>query len=167
MSANRTKSGPPDDAALWDRADEVFDRLLGVDPARRAEQLEAMELSDAVRLRVERLLASDSQAGLLDAPDHLLRRLGEDPAPPEMRGRRVGEWTLGGEIGRGGMSVVYAAERRLGSSHQQAALKLLTLGALAGHGHERFLREQDILARLEHPNIAALLDAGVLDDGTP
>ena len=167
MNAGNAPPAPPDDAALWDQADEVFDSLLGVDPAHRAAQLEAMTLPDGVRVRVERLLATDSQAGLLDKPDVLLRRLEEDKPTPDLRGRQLGEWTLGEEIGRGGMSVVYAARRRLGTSSQPAALKLLTLGALAGHGHERFLREQDILARLEHPNIAALLDAGVLEDGTP
>ncbi|MGB8636044.1 MAG: serine/threonine-protein kinase [Rhodanobacteraceae bacterium] len=167
MSSGSATPGPRDDAALWDQADEVFDSLLGVDPAHRAAQLEAMTLPDGVRVRVARLLASDSQAGLLDKPDLLLRRLEEDKPTPDLRGRQLGEWTLGEEIGRGGMSVVYAARRRLGTSSQPAALKLLTLGALAGHGHERFLREQDILARLEHPNIAALLDVGVLEDGTP
>jgi eukaryotic-like serine/threonine-protein kinase len=50
---------------------------------------------------------------------------------------------------------------------QTAALKLLTAGALAGNGRERFLREQAILTRLDHPHIVGLLDAGVLDDGTP
>ncbi|HMM66577.1 MAG TPA: protein kinase [Dokdonella sp.] len=65
------------------------------------------------------------------------------------------------------MAVVYHAQREIGGSVQEAAVKLLTAGALAGHGRERFLREQAILTRLDHPNIVGLLDAGVLDDGTP
>ena len=65
------------------------------------------------------------------------------------------------------MAVVYRAARDIGGTTQVAALKLMTIGALVGLGRERFLREQSILTRLDHPNIAALLDAGVLADGTP
>src|SRR3546814_2867073 len=64
------------------------------------------------------------------------------------------------------MAVVYRAERVDGMARQQAAVKILTLGALGATGRERFQREAAILARLNHPNVTALIDSGVADDGT-
>src|SRR3546814_19346385 len=64
------------------------------------------------------------------------------------------------------MAVVYRAERVDGMARQQAAVKILTLGALGATGRERFQREAAILARLTHPNVTALIDSGVADDGT-
>ena len=156
-----------DDLQLWQQADAAFDTLLDLPTQEREIRLAAMKLSPEVRIQVEKLLKSDSELGPLDEPGRLLTGLGLDTPKQDLRGREVGEWTLGEELGRGGMSVVYQAERKVGGARQTAALKLLTVGALAGHGRERFLREQSILARLEHPHIAGLLDAGVLDDGTP
>jgi eukaryotic-like serine/threonine-protein kinase len=71
---------------------------------------------------------------------------------------------LGDELGRGGMAVVYRA-RASPPPHRQVALKLLPL-ATRSEGVERFRREQAILARLDHPRIAALIDAGSADDGS-
>src|SRR3546814_19549048 len=64
------------------------------------------------------------------------------------------------------MAVVYRAERVDGMARQQAAVKILTLGALGATGRERFQREAAILARLNHPNVPALIDSGLADDGT-
>src|SRR3546814_10100 len=64
------------------------------------------------------------------------------------------------------MAVVYRAERVDGMARQQAAVKILTLGALGATGRERFQREATILARLNHPNVTALIDSSVADDGT-
>src|SRR3546814_10570617 len=77
---------------------------------------------------------------------------------------RVGS-SDGCSSGRGGMAVVYRAERVDGMARQQAAVKILTLGALGDTGRERFQREAAILARLNHPNVTALIDSGVADDG--
>ncbi len=147
---------PPeaDDIALWRDADAVFDRLLDLPPAARGAALDTSELPAPVRLRVERLLAADAR----EAPM-------VDPAST-LGGRRIGRWIAGAEIGRGGMAVVYRAHDA-DAPERIAALKILTLGALAGPGAERFRREQSILARLRHPHIATLLDAGVEPDGTP
>src|SRR3546814_11428429 len=63
------------------------------------------------------------------------------------------------------MAVVYRAERVDGMARRQAAVKILTLGALGATGRERFQREATILARLNHPNVTALIDSGVAGDG--
>ena len=80
-------------------------------------------------------------------------------------GARLGAWQVRRLIGRGGTGEVYMAARADGGFEQQAALKLLRAGA--GAESSRFESERQILARLEHPRIARLLDGGVYDDGRP
>jgi tetratricopeptide (TPR) repeat protein len=151
--------------ALWREADAVLDRLLDLAPSLREAALAQMTLPDAVRERVRRLLAAHARPlPLLERPPLLLAA---DPASgPAFVDRVLGGWRIERELGRGGMAVVFAAHRVDRPEHQ-AALKLMTLGALAGGGAERFRQEQAILARLDHPHIAALFDAGVAEDGTP
>ncbi len=146
-----------DDAKLKHRASELFDRLLDLDDSERDEEIARMTSSAELRARLQRLLAAHRKSGILDSASI--------PAPSDPI--RVGDWKILEEIGRGGMAVVYHAQREIGEGVQEAAVKLLTVGALAAHGRERFLREQAILSRLDHPNIAGFLDAGVLGDGTP
>ena len=148
----------------WQAADAIFDGLLQLPESERGAALMRMSLDADVRRRVERLLEADRGTRTLSAA-------GQGPLFPTaaagaLPGRRIGRWMIESEIGRGGMSVVYRAHA-VDAPERIAALKLLTLGALAGPGAERFRREQAILARLNHPHIATLLDAGIADDGTP
>lgn len=155
-------AGAGNDAALWREADAALDRLLDLPVHQRDSALRALDLTPAVRLRVERLLeAHASTGGVLERP------LRGGPAPDALAGRRLGDWTLEREIGRGGMAVVYRAHRDDGPQRRSAAVKLLTLGALAGMGPARLHNEHAMLARLNHPHIVPLFDAGVADDGTP
>lgn len=86
---------------------------------------------------------------------------------PRWEGRRVGAYRLVREIGRGGMSRVFLAERADGEFEQQVALKLLRPGFDSDIDVMRFRAERQILASLNHPNIARLLDGGVTDDALP
>jgi serine/threonine protein kinase len=146
-----------DDTDLLRRADRQFAELLDLPADERAGAIERLSDDPALRSLLVRMLKAHAGSGLLDNAPHAL------VGPP----RQLGQWRIGEELGRGGMAVVYRAERDLGDGIQVAAVKLLTAGALAVHGNERFLREQAILARLDHPHIAGLLDAGVLKDGSP
>ncbi|HEV8201269.1 MAG TPA: serine/threonine-protein kinase [Candidatus Polarisedimenticolia bacterium] len=92
----------------------------------------------------------------------LLRRF--EPARADAR---VGAFRVVREIGRGGMSVVYLAERAEGGFTQQVALKIAVPGALSDALVRRFERERQMVASLDHPNIARLLDGGRTDDGRP
>ena len=80
---------------------------------------------------------------------------------------RIGAYRIVREIGRGGMGVVYLAERADGEFRQRVAIKLIATTDADDPLHQRFLAERQILAGLEHPNIARLLDGGVTDDGRP
>src|SRR5690606_17843784 len=123
--------------------------------AEREAWLQAQDLPAPVRQRLAQMIAA-----------HRRPQAALEPAGQGLAGRRLGDWTLAGELGRGGMSVVHRAWREVGASRQEAALKVLTLGALGAAGRERFEREAEILARLHHPNAAALIDSGVAADGT-
>src|SRR5688572_7274602 len=80
---------------------------------------------------------------------------------------RIGPWRVVREIGRGGMGQVFLAERADGQFEQQVAIKLLKRGMDSDAILARFLRERQILAALDHPNIARFLDGGVAGDGRP
>ena len=80
---------------------------------------------------------------------------------------RIGPFRIVREIGRGGMGTVYQGERDEGGFEQRVAIKVIRRGMDTEDVHRRFLSERRILARLEHPNIARLLDGGVTADGRP
>lgn len=80
---------------------------------------------------------------------------------------RIGAYKIVNELGRGGMGAVYLAERADGVFEKQVAIKVLKRGTDTDEVVRRFSAERQILARLEHPNIAGLIDAGTTDDGLP
>jgi eukaryotic-like serine/threonine-protein kinase len=86
---------------------------------------------------------------------------------PPRGGERVGAYVIVRELGRGGMGTVFLAERADGQFEKQVAIKILSRGADTAEILRRFRAERQILARLDHPNIARLLDAGTTDDGLP
>lgn len=141
--------------AHWQAADAVFDQWLDLPHDEREAWLAAQTLPAPVQQRLEQLLAAHRQP---------LASL--DPCGGDLAGCRLGGWTLDTELGRGGMAVVYRGWREQGIARQQAAIKILTLGALGITGRDRFQREAAILARLNHPNITPLIDSGVANDGT-
>jgi eukaryotic-like serine/threonine-protein kinase len=91
------------------------------------------------------------------------------PAAPStsIEGRRVGPYQLLSELGRGGMGSVWLARRDDGQYEGQVAIKLLAASWLGHEGEQRFRQEGTLLARLDHPNIARLLDAGVTELDQP
>jgi eukaryotic-like serine/threonine-protein kinase len=86
---------------------------------------------------------------------------------PPRGGQRVGAYVIVRELGRGGMGTVFLAERADGQFEKQVAIKILSRGADTAEILRRFRAERQILARLDHPNIARMLDAGTTDDGLP
>lgn len=153
------------DKAAWREADNILDQLLDLAAEHRAAALDALAPEPAVRARVERLLAAHASTGPLEHAPSL--DAVELPVHDTLAGRRLGRWRLGEEIGRGGMAAVYRARSEEAPAGQLAAVKVLTLGALAAGGNDRFLREQELLARLRHPGIVPLYEGGVAADGTP
>lgn len=160
----------------------LFDRMLAVPPDARARWL-AREVADPLmRARLADLAAADLRADpLLDDTGRLHAWALDDdggdaatgPAPGEraaseaMVGRRVGAFELLGLLGRGGMARVHLARRCDADFDQRVAVKLLHRDISDPVEQHLFRRERRILARLQHPDIARLIDGGVDTDGTP
>jgi serine/threonine protein kinase len=142
-------------APRWQRLSELFDAAFDLPEDERAGFVARLRDDDAALAdELGRLLAADAGAeGFL-----------EPPVAPETV-QRFGAYRLLRPLGHGGMGEVYLAERADGVFEQRVALKLLphpTPGMV-----QRFERERRILARLEHPNIARLLDGGLAEHGIP
>jgi serine/threonine-protein kinase len=156
--------------ARWARVSEILDAAL--DQPALASAIIAERCGDDAGLRehVWRLLSADRRAGsflsepaVAFVPSVADSIEGLDAPTP----KTVGPWRIVREIGRGGMGVVYLAERTGDQFRQLAALKLVRTGAGGEYILGRFHRERRILARLNHPNIARLLDGGRAEDGRP
>ena len=156
----------------WGRALEIFQEAVDLAPAERERRVEAACGGDvALRRRVDTLLSADGQTGSpLDGSaalrfPHLLD-VGELD-PDRWIGRELGPWRIVSELGIGGMGAVFLGERCDGQFEQKVALKVARLGLAGDEAIRRFLAERRILAGLEHPRIARLLDGGVTSDGLP
>jgi serine/threonine-protein kinase len=103
----------------------------------------------------------------LDAENFLEKPLRIPPDQTSRIGQRVGAYTVESLLGRGGMGEVWLAQRTDGHFKGLFAIKFLTLASPAANALERFRREGRMLARLTHPHIARLIDAGVSPDGQP
>jgi non-specific serine/threonine protein kinase/serine/threonine-protein kinase len=143
------------------RVSEVLEQALAVEAWERAQYLDAACSGDSeLRAEVESLIASHERAGAGFLGEGWLggSRIGA--------GRRVGPYLIVERIGRGGMGEVFAAVRADGQYEQKVALKVVR-GFASAAVVERFRAERQILAGLDHPNIARLLDGGTTDDGAP
>ena len=150
---------------------------MDVPPARRSEVLnEACAGDPELRAEVERLLGEASDAsGFLEAPavEQITLAPGDltagvlAPVGDALLGQRIGAYRIDAEVGRGGMGTVYRAVREDGAFLQEVALKVVNRGLDAPELFDRFRRERQILAMLNHPNIARILDGGSIPDGRP
>jgi eukaryotic-like serine/threonine-protein kinase len=151
------------------RIRRIYEQALPMSgPAREDYVKHECQEEDGIRVEVERLLkAHDHVPDWLDRPALGPAREFATFDRPTLEGRNLSGYTLIREIGRGGMGSVYLAERSDEMFHRQAAVKLI-LPQPGTHGiATRFQQEREILASLDHPAIAKLLDAGVTDEGWP
>jgi serine/threonine-protein kinase len=160
-----------DPFSRWPHLDEIFSGVLDRPPDERVAYLNDV-CGDDVDLRREiKLLldAEQSSSGFLEDPGEWLGEpLPEEPVPAAVaRGQVIGAYRIAEELGHGGMGAVYLAERADGHFEQRVALKLLRNRVATRREIRRFQSERQILADLQHPNIARLLDGGVAEDGRP
>ena len=156
------------------RMSRLLDEALPLDPARRRAWLEALpaEHQDLAQALRDALLPGHAQLAEIDKLESLpdLDAAIEPAVPPVsglQTGARVGPYQLIRLLGAGGMAEVWLARRADGAFRREVALKLPVLGRLRGDLEQRFARERDILASLEHPYVARLYDAGVDPNGLP
>jgi serine/threonine protein kinase len=150
----------------WEKVKEVFTAALELPAAMRATFLaESYGDDPALRSEVESLLAAHEE------PQNLLEQHSIDLATQlqtddhKYLGKRFGPYSILQEIGRGGMGAVFLAERADGQFQQQVALKIIRQNFADGELEKHFRRERQILASLNHPNIAKLIDGGVSETG--
>ena len=155
----------PFDASAWSRIAPYLDRALELPPLERDKWLTDLtgtdpETASAVRAMLAELDSLDAR-GFLAQPKLVTATLGS------WSGTCVGAYTLDERIGCGGMGEVWLARRSDGRYEGRAAVKLLNAALLGRPAEQRFVREGSVLAKLGHPNIAQLIDAGVAPSGQP
>jgi eukaryotic-like serine/threonine-protein kinase len=154
------------DVSRWNRLTTLFREILEKDAAARTTMLDKLRVQDPDMFReVKSLLDADTdENSILDGfavdavdLDDLL----------SIDGSRIGPWRVVRRVGSGGMGNVYLAEREEGGFEQRVALKLIRHGMDSVQILRRFESERRIQARLQHPNIARLLDGGLTNDHRP
>jgi eukaryotic-like serine/threonine-protein kinase len=148
---------------------DLFDELLTLCGEERDSRLQALRVeAPSMAAEIESLLAAHAAA------DGFLEHIDAETATELLKADemadlpvRAGPFRLKQEIGRGGLGVVYLGERVSGDFDQKVAVKLIKRGMDSDRILQRFHHERRILASLEHPNIARMIDGGALEDGRP
>ena len=158
------------DSQRWQRFKEIFQAALDLPrPERAAYVLKVCGEDEELRSDVLSLLESEEQADeFLQEPaaGYVPGAILDKVASEDHVGQRIGPYLIVREIGEGGMGVVYLAER-VDEFRQKVALKLLRRDIASRAVISRFRHERQILAGLDHPNLARLLDGGATPDGHP
>lgn len=156
----------------WQKIEEIFEKAVEMPPAERNAYLaEVCNGDENLRQQIEKLILADEQTNhFLDSPifvsDSFAENI-EDSVAPSFSGKKIGKYRLIKELGRGGMGAVFLAERDDSEFQKRVAVKLIKRGMDTDFILKRFRHERQILATLEHPNIAHLLDGGTTEDGLP
>ena len=152
------------DQERWRALEPLLDAALELPPDALATWLgELRSRAPDLAAELTAMLASEeaaNRAGLLNGPPLGIAGLVHDPAI-SLEGLEVGAYTIERLLGHGGMGAVWLARRTDGHFEGRVAVKLMNLSLVGSNGEERFRREGSVLARLTHPGIARLLDAGV------
>ena len=158
------------DRQFWDEVKQAFSAVLEAGASAREAALDAHCAGrSTVRREVEMLLAAHLQAGAFIVPDTagIVAALGDADAADALAGSRIGAFRLIERIAEGGMGAVYRAERADGDFSQQVAVKLIAGRLYGADTLQRFRAERQLLASLQHSNIVALFDGGVVPGGHP
>ncbi len=152
----------------WRQVKEIFEASLDCEPSARVQFIAEHSNGDqAIRQAAEKMLSDFAESGdFLEEP--ALVELGLDGVqfdPGYEQGRRIGPYRIVSEIGQGGMGAVYLAERADDAYEKRVAIKMVWPGGIQSEINRRFNIERRVLAALDHPNIARLLDGGVTEDG--
>jgi serine/threonine protein kinase/Tol biopolymer transport system component len=159
----------------WQQIERLYHAVLEREESQRAAFLaSACDGDEALRQEVESLVSYGSRSGkfiegsaLGVVAPALAGEGGQGSVESRMIGKRIAQYRIVEQLGTGGMGEVYRAVRADDQYHKQVAIKLVRAGADSGLVIGRFKNERQILASLDHPNIARLLDGGATDEGVP
>ncbi|MFO8029817.1 MAG: serine/threonine-protein kinase [Cyclonatronaceae bacterium] len=153
-------------ADQWKQVQALFKEIVDLEPGPRIQRLESVKTENP--LLYEELLsllkADSDETSLLDG--FAIEQVDISELVP-LDGVQIGPFRIERQIGSGGMGNVYLAHRTLGGFDQTVALKLIKYGMGTKPAISRFLDERSILARLQHPHIARLIDGGITDEDRP
>jgi serine/threonine-protein kinase len=149
----------------WQALSPYLDEALAMSDGERSVWLSSLRAQDADL--AEQLALLLHEHGVLSEEGFLEKRSAGVPGWSGLAGQTLGPYSLISQIGQGGMGSVWLAERNDGRFERRVAIKFLNLALIGKGGEERFKREGNILARLSHPHIAELIDAGVSRAGQP
>lgn len=150
------------DKERWQALQAIFHQALERPIAQRRQYVEAQTRDPELQQEIFDLLDAENAADPLIDPASLF--LADDP---NITGSTIGSYQVIEEIGSGGMGRVYLAERSDGAFTKKVAIKIVKKGMDSAAVVERFTQERQILASLDHPHIAGVLDGGITDDGRP
>ena len=161
----------------WETINEILDTALELQKEKRAAYIEKecegdQKLKQTVTELLNSIEKSDTE-GFLEGAEAYPRQLAADfsisdqPSQSVLIGKTIGKYKILELIGHGGMGSVFLTERIDDAYHKKIALKVLRRGMDTPSNIARFQRERNILATMDHPNIARLLDGGVTDHGLP
>lgn len=178
MSSNADDANPSRDTDFaahfgdsFSRLRELFAAVAEVDEDKRAAWMSANVPDAEERAALERLLAADRfESGYLETPadEHAARMAADEPLRPEgLIGQTIGSFRLTRLLGKGGMAIVFLGARQGADFEQRVAVKLLRRGLYSEVEQRLFRRERQLLAGLDHPNIARLIDGGLTSAGIP
>ena len=154
----------------WQQISSIFQLAIDCEPEKRTALLVSECKGDKELLQqIEELLRSHETTDqfLVNSPLKMPAGLFAQDSSPSLENSHIGAYKILQEIGRGGMGVVCLAMRDDDEFRKRVALKLVKRGMDTDEILNRFRNERQILASLEHPNIARLLDGGTTDDGLP
>ena len=150
----------------WQKIKEVFDATVELSAAERRGILEICDGNS--RCEVEKLLRANDEANdFIIEPAFIDAGFTEENAADFYIGKQIDDYQILKEIGHGGMGTVYLADKADESFNKKVAIKLIKRGMDTSAVLKRFVMERKILAQLENPNIANLLDGGSTADGLP
>ena len=162
----------------WEKIDEIFPLVADLPLGVRDRRLRELCGEDEdLRREIASMLAADEKASdFIETPVMMPESLAhafsaareiDNSHTLGLTGRKIGAYRIVRQLGAGGMGKVYLAERADGEFHKKVAVKLIKNGAATEFNLRRFRHERQILASLEHPNIARLLDGGTTPSGAP
>lgn len=155
------------DAERWQKVKQILENALELKPELRSEFLDKSCGDEVLRREVEELLKFQDTDGDLLEKAAVSAVLENDLPIHNLINKQIGNYTIISELGSGGMGAVYLAERADGEFTQKVALKLIKRGMDSAAILRRFFNERQILASLDHPNIAHLIDGGTTSDASP
>lgn len=152
----------------WQKAKEIFQTAMNLPSAERQAFIENATNDDRIKAEVKTLLEAHEEAGdFINESAFSVADFVDKSPKKSLVGKEIGAYKILKEIGHGGMGAVYLAERADTEFTKQVAVKLIKRGLDSDEIIKRFRNERQILANLEHPNIARLLDGGTTEDGSP